>query len=186
MNDYANEIKSRLKMPVILQFYGFKINRSSRIPCPFHNGTDPNCGVKPDYIHCFVCGESSDQISFVQKYFGLSFQEAIKKLNDDFSLGLPIGINASPRKSLDMARKAFQAQKHRQEQEKALESKKTAFWDAYDEFIRLDKQIMAHRPREKCDELHPLFVEALQKIDYAKYRLDCAEEELYYYEHQSG
>lgn len=185
MNDYANEIKSRLKIPEILQFYGFKINRSSRIPCPFHNGTDPNCGVKPDYIHCFVCGESADQISFVQKYFGLTFQEAIKKLNDDFSLGLPLGINHSTRESLYMARKAFHERKCRQDKENDLESKKTAYWDAFDEFVRLDRQKRTYRPKEKCDELHPLYVEALKKIEYAKYRLGCAEEELYRYEHES-
>lgn len=185
MNDYANEIKRQLKMPEILKFYGFEINRSNRIPCPFHNGNDSNCGVKPDYIHCFVCGESADQISFMQKYFGLSFQESINKLNNDFSLKLPIGNRAESRRMLDMARKAFQARKCIQDKENALEAKKTAYWNAFDEWARLDLQKIKHEPKQKSEELHPLYVEALQNIGYAKYRLDCAAEELYEYEHKT-
>ena len=31
--NYANEIKSILTMPQVLQYYGFNINRAKRIPC---------------------------------------------------------------------------------------------------------------------------------------------------------
>ena len=80
-NNYiTNEIKNRIKMPELLQFYGFDIKRG-RMKCPLHNGEDYNCGIKQDYIHCFVCGESADAISFVMKYYGLSFKEAMTKLS---------------------------------------------------------------------------------------------------------
>ena len=94
-NSYiANEIKSRVKMPELLRCYGIEVNRRHRIACPLHSGTDKNCGVKDDYIHCFVCGESADQIRFVQRYFSLDFNEAVLKINEDFSLGIPIGDRA--------------------------------------------------------------------------------------------
>ena len=95
-------------MPKLLQFYGFDIKRG-RMKCPLHNGEDYNCGVKQEYIHCFVCGESADVISFVIKYYGLSFKEAITKLNNDFHLGLPIGEKLDRRKQLDMAKRSFKA-----------------------------------------------------------------------------
>ena len=136
--NYANEIKSRLTMPQILEYYGFKINRSKRIPCPLHNGDDANCGVKEHYIHCFVCGESADAIKFVMRYFGLDFKSAISKLNNDFCLGLPIGQRIDRRKQLEMERLAFQRRQKAKQEEAELQKIEDAYWAAFDEWKRLD------------------------------------------------
>lgn len=173
----ANEIKSRINMHDLLRFYGFEIKRGNRIPCPFHNGKDLNCGIKKDYIHCFVCGESADQISFVKKHFSLNFADAVAKLNKDFSLGLSIGEKNDKRKQTEIAKKSFlkkQEQKHKQEEKEKLFN---AWLDAQQEVIRLQKNIKLYRPKEIVEELHPLFSEAISNIEYAKYKMQCAEEE---------
>ena len=68
--NYADEIKSRLKMPEVLRYYGFDIKRG-RIPCPIHSGSDRNCGVKDEYIHCFVCGAKFSNEWDGYKYNGI-------------------------------------------------------------------------------------------------------------------
>jgi DNA primase len=56
-----------------------RVGTSFRGPCPFHHGKDPNFSVtlKGGY-KCFVCGESGDVFTFVQKHLGLDFVEAVK------------------------------------------------------------------------------------------------------------
>ena len=182
----ASEIKNRIKMPEILMYYGIEIDRKNRISCPLHNGKDKNCGVKDDYIHCFVCNESADQISFLQRYFSLSFADAVSKINDDFSLGLPIGERIDKRRQTDMARQSFLRRKEQKAKEQEHEKYLTAWLDAHSEFVRLERQRVEYKPKLQTEELHPKFIEALQNIEYARYRLGCAEEELMRYEKRNG
>ena len=184
--NYANEIKSRLTMPQILEYYGFTINRSKRIPCPMHNGTDENCGVKEHYIHCFVCGESADAIKFVMRYFGLDFQSAISKLNDDFCLGLPIGQRIDRRKQLEMGRIAFERKRKAEQQQKERQKIEDDYWAAFEEWKRLDDNRRNYAPKLPTEPLHPLFVEALKNIAGAEYNLSCAEIARYEYENRNS
>ena len=181
-NSYiASEIKGCVKMNELLQFYGLDVRRS-RIKCPFHNGEDYNCGVKRDYVHCFVCGESADAVGFVMRYFGLSFKEATAKLNNDFNLGLPTGEKLDRRREIDFARKAFKAKQEREKKNEEHNRLKKAREDAIDEWVRLDKQRMKYKPKSEGEDLHPLFVEAIIKLPRAEIILDCVEMELYLYE----
>lgn len=169
-------------MPELLEHYGFNISRHKRIPCPFHNGADRNCGVKEDYIYCFVCGESADVIGFVKRYFGLSFKESITKLNNDFSLGLPIGEKLDRRKQLDISKRFFKAKQERENKKTEHNRLKNNREIALDEWVRLDKQKMKYKPKNENEDLHPLFVEAIINLPHAEYHLECAETELYLYE----
>ena len=56
-----------------------RVGNSFRGPCPFHHGKNDNFSVtlRGGY-KCFVCGESGDVFTFVQKHLGLDFVEAVK------------------------------------------------------------------------------------------------------------
>lgn len=183
---FANQIKTRVKMPEILRRYGFDVDRNKRVPCPFHNGTDRNCGVKEDYIHCFVCGESADQIGFVQKYFSLNFSEAVSKINDDFCLGLPIGERIDKRRQSDMAKQAFLKKQEQKKREQERESLLKQWADLHGEFIRMERNQKDFAPKNPDEEPHPLFVEACAKLDRVKYLIQCAEDELNEHEKRYG
>lgn len=51
-----------------------------RGPCPFHQGTHRNFSVstKKRMYYCFVCHESGDVFTFVQKRLGLDWPEAVR------------------------------------------------------------------------------------------------------------
>lgn len=55
-----------------------------RGPCPFHQGKNPNFSVsaKRGSYHCFVCHESGDVFSFVQKHLSLSWVDAVKLIGE--------------------------------------------------------------------------------------------------------
>ena len=180
--NYAYEIKSRLKMPEVLDYYGIERNRANRIRCVLHNGQDFNCGIKDHYIHCFVCGQSADVIKFVQVYFDLDFQSAIIKLNDDFRLGLPIGKKIDRRTQLEMNKAAFERKRKIEAEKKHREKIESACWAAFDEWKRLDDNKRNYAPKTQSDPFHPLFVEAIKNIASAEYNLSCAEIARYEYE----
>jgi DNA primase len=56
-----------------------RVGTSYRGPCPFHHGKDNNFSVTANGgFKCFVCGESGDVFTFVQKHLGLDFVESVK------------------------------------------------------------------------------------------------------------
>jgi DNA primase len=56
-----------------------RVGNSFRGPCPFHHGKDPNFSITTrGGYKCFVCGESGDVFTFVQKHLGLDFVESVK------------------------------------------------------------------------------------------------------------
>src|SRR3954469_19465192 len=64
-----------------------RVGTSFRGPCPFHHGKDANFSVtmRGGY-KCFVCGESGDVFTFVQKHLGLDFVEAVKLVGAKFGV----------------------------------------------------------------------------------------------------
>lgn len=57
-----------------------RVGSSYRGPCPFHQGTGPNFSVVPakGLYHCFVCKESGDVFTYLQKRLGMDFPDAIR------------------------------------------------------------------------------------------------------------
>ena len=79
------ELKARTDLGELIASYGVSLRRSGSgvtACCPFHNEKTPSfhVNVSKGFYHCFGCGESGDAIKFVQKYEGLSFMDAVKKL----------------------------------------------------------------------------------------------------------
>ena len=62
-----------------------------RGPCPFHNGKDRNFTVWPKsgVYKCFVCHESGDVFSFLQKRLGMDFPTALKTVAEKSGIDLP-------------------------------------------------------------------------------------------------
>ena len=169
--DKVEIIKDRLTMDDVLRQYGYTPKK--RMPCPLHNGCDKNFEIKGKYWRCYSHCGSGDVISFVQKLFGLSFPDTLKKIDIDF------GLNLYSEHSFEDLRKAHYRQKQIQaERERNQRDKQQAddeYWKVFDEWKRLDDNKRKYAPKTMEEEWHPLFVEALQKLAYQEFLLDCAE-----------
>ena len=182
--DFADEIKQRVSMIEILQYYGIETNRSNFCRCPFHQEKSASFKAYPGTrgFYCYGCHESGSVIDFVMKFFGLSFGDAIKKINDDFSLGLPIGEKLDRRKQLEINKASFERKRKIEAEKKRKEQIENAYWTAFDEWKRLDDNRRNYAPKTPTEQLHPLLVEALKNIAGAEYNLSCAEIARYEYE----
>lgn len=186
--NYADEIKQRVSMIEILKYYGIETNGSNFCRCPFHHEKSASFKAYPGTrgFYCFGCNESGSVIDFVMRYFGLDFQSAISKLNDDFNLGLPIGKKIDRRTQLEMNKSAFERKRKIEAEKKRREQIENAYWTAFDEWKRLDDNKRNYAPKSPTEPLHPLFVEALKNIDGAEYNLSCAEIARYEYEKRNS
>src|SRR5437660_6415259 len=72
-----------------------KSGRSWKGCCPFHGEKTPSFYVTPEmHIYkCFGCQAGGDAISFVQRYFGKSFIDAVKDLAKDLGIDLDTAID---------------------------------------------------------------------------------------------
>lgn len=88
----AQQIKSILTMKQVAEFYGFEVNRQNLTVCPFHSDSKPSLHIYDGTRgwHCFSCGTGGDIIDFVSKLFNLKFKDTVRKINDDFNLGLDL------------------------------------------------------------------------------------------------
>ena len=169
--DAVQTIKDRLTMREVLEYYGYTPKR--RMPCPIHQGKDLNFEVKNKSWRCYSHCGSGDIISFVQKLFGLSFPDALKKIDLDFKLNLYGNHSLQELRQSHYRQKQVQAEKERKEREK--EQAENEYWAVFDEWKRLDDNKRKYAPKKPDEEWHPLFVEALQKLAYQEYLLDMAE-----------
>lgn len=84
----AEKISDRVTIPMVLSQYGYLTSRKKRIPCPLHSGKDANFCYTDRVFHCWSCGEKGNVIGLVMKLHGITFLQAVMKINQDFHLGL--------------------------------------------------------------------------------------------------
>lgn len=111
MNDF-DEVKARLTMEQVAREYGYTPNRAGFICCPFHAEKTASLKLYDRTFHCYGCGVGGSVIDFVAKLFSLDPLDAVKRLNEDFNLGLDLDGRPDPeelreRKRTQEARRLF-------------------------------------------------------------------------------
>ena len=158
-------------MDEVLRQYGYEPKK--RMPCPLHNGVDKNFEIKGKCWRCYSHCGNGDTISFVQKLFGLSFPDTLKKIDLDFGLNLYGEHTFEDLRKAHYKQKQIQAERERKKREK--ERAEEEYWKIFDEWKRLDDNKRKYAPKTRKEEWHPLFIEALQKLAYQEYLLDIVE-----------
>lgn len=102
----VEEIKARCNIvDVIGSVVTLKRGGSSYMACcPFHNEKTPSFSVSESkqFYHCFGCGESGDVFSFIQKYYNVTFPEAVEKLAAQYGVTIEREDTATSRKRAEM------------------------------------------------------------------------------------
>lgn len=175
MNKYtllSETVKSSVTMPQIVERYTAEPIQKDRIPCPFHNGKNANLWFSDTGYHCFVCGVGGDAISFVQRLFGLSFSDALRKIVEDFSLPIEIGRKQTVLEQNQMRAKQAERERIRAEQIAADEAYTARYNELLDLWVKCDIALRTKAPQNQDDEPCEEWVFAIKNIEHINFALD--------------
>lgn len=88
LSEQKDQILSLLDARAVMEFYGIQFNRIGFAHCPFHGEKTASLSIKNDHYKCFGCHAYGNVIDFVMNRYGLTFREALVKLDSDFNLGI--------------------------------------------------------------------------------------------------
>lgn len=163
-SDIASAIRNNVTMEDVLRIYAPSVRtRNHRCPCPIHNGKDFNFSYTRTGYKCFVCGASGDVIGFVQTVCGLPRVDAMKRINADFHLNLPIDDTLSAVQYSKLA--LLRSEREKKEAEiRAWQDEYDRLWD---EWVKLDIAKRTANPESDT------YANAVKRIDYIAYQIDC-------------
>lgn len=189
--NFADRINQAVTMRDVCQMYGLSVNRCGFCRSPFAaSDSTPSLkvynGTRGWYD--FSTNQGGSVIDFVKKYFGLPFLGAVRKLNTDFQLGLPIDTEPDEQAKRE-ARLA--AEKRRAEQAKrrrTLSALRTAYDSALTRYVRLGRLVDQAHIAAKSGGLAAItddMAYALGNIDGAWYALCEAQTRLCQFERRT-
>ena len=151
--DYAAVVKSKVSVPSVVSRYLPTVKVvHNRIPCPIHNGTDRNLLLHQDHFYCFVCNEGGDVIRLVRHIFQCRFTDALKRLNADYCLDLPLGTKPSDAERIKLKQQYAERLKREREAADLAERREKAYLDRL-ELLRSVEQICTEQaPQTPWDE----------------------------------
>lgn len=169
MRTQVDEIKQRLPMLQVAEYYGFSPDRSGFIKCPFHQG-DHTASLKiyagAGGWHCFGCHRGGSVIDFVMQLFDLNFQQATLRLNADFGLGLSVERPSKAAYS--------KAMEERRREQNAKEQKEAEWRAVIKELWHCREAIDLFPPTMDGGNIiyPPQYVDAVKRLPYLEYWLD--------------
>ncbi len=89
-NKLFKEANDLLDIHEVARYLGLEEKRGY-INCPFHREKTGSLKLYSHNYYCFGCGASGDSISLSAYVWGISQFEALKRLNDTYSLNLSLG-----------------------------------------------------------------------------------------------
>lgn len=126
-NTDIENIRSSVTMAQLVSMYGYKVNRSGMMLCPFHQDNHPSMKIYHGQrgFYCFVCNTGGDIFDFVMKHDGLEFPKAVERVAEMFSI--PISDGKSSLSEADKAKiQKRKAERDAKEQAKEARSKRMA------------------------------------------------------------
>ncbi len=81
-----DDIKSKLNIMEVAEYYGIIIVPVNKAICPFHDDHHPSLSFKNNKFKCFACGIGGTAIDLVMNMFNVPVFGAAKRLNKDFNL----------------------------------------------------------------------------------------------------
>lgn len=144
--------------------YGLTFDRRGWALCPFHPDKHPSMSFKAGRFRCWACGESGDAIDFTGKLFGLSPLDAVRRLDQDFNLHLPLDRRQMPAERRETER-AAQKRRELADTAQAFEAWRNSMLDKLTSAIRVGNMALK-KPLEGLSSGEALAVQRLPALEW--------------------
>lgn len=179
------EVKERVDIVKVAEYYGLKLNRAYKCVCPFHKEKTASLSISPSkqIWKCFGCGKGGDVISLVSELLNINALEAAKSINRTLGLGL---YAEKPSSYLEINK--YKQRRKTEEMFKKWENKTFQLLCDYIHLLwRWEEENVPISPNE---DISDLFVEAMHNRDYIQYLLDdifingSNEDKIWFWKHE--
>ena len=158
MRMFIPQVKAGVKVRQLLEYNGIKINRQGFCVCPLHGDKDASMKVYGGERGwtCYGCHKGGDVINLAKELYGVNLSGAVRRLNDEFGLNLPLEDGPSRKE-----RFLFRAEKIRQETEREREEHRKEllekeYWDTFEMWRFLDNCVAELEP-DRDEDPSPAF-----------------------------
>lgn len=172
----AQIIRQSVTMKDICRHYGLVPDKAGFIKCPFHRGDNTaSLKVYPGGRgwHCFGCGAGGSVIDFVMLMSGTDFKEAVRIINDEFNIGMPMRGKLSYREKRALQKRYSGLEAAKQAEEQVREVKKAEYDYWLNEYVCMDLIIRYLKPQNPDEELSDAYVYAMHRMPVIEFMLDC-------------
>jgi DNA primase len=156
-NSDVENIRSSVTMAQLASMYGYTVNRSGMMRCPFHGDTHPSMKIYDGSrgFYCFVCNAGGDIYDFVMRHDGLEFPKAVERVAEMFGIPLSDGKSSL---SDEERKRILQRKAEMEAKEQAKEARSRRLAEISDK-IRILKSI-----KDRCEPLSHLWCGAEDNI----------------------
>lgn len=175
----AQTVKDRLTCQEFFRGVGVHVDRCGKVKCPFHGEKTASLKVYEDPRrgwHCFGCGAGGSVIDLAMLWYGTNYQDTVRRLNDEFSLGLPLGQKLSRSEIRAINEEIERKRAERKARQIRAEAAHKAYLDAFESWLKNEQIIESERPQGHLSEPGDKWLDAKAKQPFLKYEMDCAEE----------
>lgn len=175
LREAATIIRASVSMEQIVGVYmpAERIRRGF-IACPFHGEKVGSLKLYDNTFYCFGCHAGGDILDFVGRLYNLSPDAAIKRINDDFQLGLPVGKSTMEQR-MSARRRSAELIKQREDSERERRRRVEAYAVIVDKWTSLAVAMRDNAPTDRDAPYPAAWTEAAKQIDQAAWELDGAE-----------
>lgn len=164
-------IYDSVSMTDVLKMYHHTGSRG-RTNCPIHNGKDNNFCYTDKVYHCWTCGAKGNIVGFVMELFGLSYIDACRKINEDFSLNIPLDGNLTFRQKQEARQKLQKIRAECEAEKKQRQDENDRYNALMDEYAVMDIIRIYLAPKSEDEPLDDLYVKAMHRLPVIEYLLN--------------
>ena len=184
----SDEIKARISTRAFCESVGLMPDRHGDMLCPFHGDTNKSLRVYKNPEKgwaCFGCHRGGTVIDFAMQWYGITYRQAVVRLDNDFGLGLPIGRKRTPEERSQMRREAHEIESRKREAQEALYAAESSFLAVSTCLCEVLSTAEKERPKRPSDAVTQAYADALwmlpvlrEELQRAQYDLDLARKEV--------
>lgn len=170
---YAAKIKDAVSCKALLEANGVTVNRQGFAVCPLHGDTDASLKVYGSGRGwcCYGCHKGGDVINLARNLYGIGFNDAIRRINDEFSLGLDLDGKPSQKESIKWKAAKIKEKHKRAAEERKRANAEKAYLDSID-LHRICEDMVAEQEVKRDQEWSAEFCMALRLRESARTQME--------------